>query len=469
MRFLLLLLSLLLPASATAQTPPRIGFENVDILTMQDNGRGEGLDAGNDGGLLQGGHVIVAGGTIEAVGPGPLPARFDGRRIDGAGGVLMPGLADMHVHYYADDMGVLYLANSTTFVRNLTGSVQTFRRDQSARDGALIAPRVATSGPIIDWGAPHSGDFFIRVQSTEEAVGAVRAQGRSGYDAVKLYEGLPADTYAAAVAEAERQGMRVYTHVPRSMSVQDVLALGVDSIEHLDGYARALMREGFSTDAERPWPQMWANADRSRFDELVAATLAAGTWNVPTFAITYGRIYSADPDAYFDRPEAIYLPAWADYWAASAGQYAVNAPYYEAQLREKGAFTRALYDAGAGVLIGSDGPNPFVTPGYAIHDEMRGFSQAGFSNAEILRIATIDSARFMGLEGRMGVIAPGARADLVLLTGDPRRDLGVLMHPVGTMVAGHWWDRAALDNALAARALRLAAEREARDRPEDPS
>ena len=437
-------LTLFLPAAASAQST---GFSDVSILTMTEDG------------VIAGGHVVVRDGLIAKVGEGPLPDDFEGTRIDGDGAWLMPGIADMHVHYYADDMGVLYLANSTTFVRNLTGSVQTIRRDQAARDGSLLAPRVATSGPIIDWGEFRAGDFFIRVQSTQEAVGAVRAQGRSGFDAVKLYTGLPTETFTAAVEEARRQGMRVYSHVPRSMRVQAVLDLGVDSIEHLDGYARELMAEDFTTDAERPWPIMWANADRTRFAPLVEATLEAGTWNVPTFAITYGRIYSADPEEYFSRPEAIYLPAWADYWAASAGQYAANAPYYEAQLREKGAFTRALYDAGAGVLIGSDGPNPFVTPGYAIHDELRGFAAAGFSNEEILRIATVEAARFMDMEGRMGVIAEGARADLILLRGDPRVDLDVLRGPLGTMVAGHWWDRAAIDAALADRAERLAEER----------
>ena len=448
MRILPVLAALIfLPCTANAQDMAT-AFDDVAIVTM------------TDAGTLANGHVIVEDGLIVTVGEGPLPDTFAGRVIDGEGAILMPGLADMHVHYYANDMGVLYLANSTTFVRNLTGSVQTHRRDQAASDGSLLAPRVATSGPIIDWGEPAEGDFFVRVQSTQEAVGVVRSQGRSGFDAVKLYEGLPADTFAAAVAEAERQGMRVYSHVPRSMRVQDVLALGVDSIEHLDGYARELMADGFTTDAERPWPIMWENADRAKFADLVDATLAAGTWNVPTFAITYGRINSADPTEYFARPEAIYLPAWADYWARSAGQYASNMPYYEAQLREKGAFTRALYEAGAGVLIGTDGPNPFVTPGYAIHDELRGFAQAGFSNAEILRIATVDAARFMGLEGQLGVVAQGARADLVLLTGDPHDDLGVLREPIGAMVAGNWWDRAAMDAALAARAARLAAERE---------
>ncbi len=441
------LLSLSMAGPAAAQDDAT-AFDNVTIITMTESG------------TFHGGHVIVDDGLIVAVGKGPLPAGFEGQVIAGGGAVLMPGIADMHVHYYADDMGVLYLANSTTFVRNLTGSVQTVRRDQAARDGALLAPRVATSGPIIDWGEASPDDFFIRVQSIPEAVGAVRSQGRSGFDAVKLYSGLPADTYRAAAEEARRQGMRIFTHVPDAMSVQEVLALEVDSIEHLDGYARALVRDNFTTDARRPWPMMWANADRDKFAGLVDATLAAGTWNVPTFAITYGRLYSADPDAYFARPEAIYLPAWADYWAQSAGQYADNIPYYEAQLREKGAFTRTLYDAGAGVLIGSDGPNPFVTPGYAIHDELRGFAEAGFTNAEILRIATVDAARFMGMEGRMGVIAPGARADLIMLRADPHDDLEILREPLGAMVGGNWWDREAIDAALADRVARLAAERE---------
>ncbi|RDC60609.1 Enamidase [Alteripontixanthobacter maritimus] len=447
MRLIQIIVFFLMLAFASSLKAEPIAFDNVSIITM------------NDRDIIDSGHVITSGGRITAVAEGQLPDDFAGRRIDGAGAFLMPGLADMHVHYYADDMGPLYLANSTTFVRNLTGSVATIRRDEAARNGALLAPRVFTSAPIIDWGKPSLRDFFIRVESTDQAVGAVRAQGRAGFDAVKLYEGLPSETFRAAVAEARTQGMRVFSHVPRAMTVQDVLALKVDSIEHLDGYARALLQDGFTTDAERPAPIMWANSDREKFAALIAETVNAGTWNVPTFAITYGRINSADPDAYFARAEAVYLPMWADYWANMAASFAGNQPYYEAQLRKKGAFVRALYEAGAGVLIGTDGPNPFVTPGFAIHDELEGFAKAGFTNTEILRIATVDAARFMGQEGRMGVISENAQADLVLLRADPHVDLAVLREPLGAMVAGNWHDRAAIDAGLAARVQRLQKER----------
>ncbi len=305
----LCMLSLILVCFAwpiDAQNPNSIAFENVRIRTME-NGR-----------VIETGFVIVKESRIAEVGEGDLPAGYAGERIDGGGALLMPGLADMHVHYYENDIGAAYLANSITLVRNLTGSVAVERRDQAAFDGAIVAPRVVTSGPIIDGGEGYPNDFFIRARTPDQAIGAVRSQARSGYDAVKLYEQLDAATFRAAVAEARANRMKVYAHVPASLDIHALLEMKIDSLEHLDGFAEAMARDGFSANRPDAWAQWWANVDRAKFGALTRATVEAGSWTVPTFAITYGRLASTDPDEYFARPEARLLPLWAQYWRKNA-------------------------------------------------------------------------------------------------------------------------------------------------------
>ncbi|MCQ8185135.1 amidohydrolase family protein [Parvularcula maris] len=416
-----------------------IAFESVRVRTM------------TEAGVIEDGHVIVDDGRIVTVGEGPAPDAFDGLRIDGDGATLMPGLADMHVHYYEDGAGVLYLANSTTSVRNLTGSTAAVARGRLATAGALLGPRVFTSGPIIDGGESFPNDFFTRVYSPEQAVGAVKAQGGAGFDAIKLYDHLSPVTYRAAVETAKAEGLRVYTHVPDEMTFAEVLALEVDSVEHLDGVAEMVARDGFAAETGSR-AEIWAQADPAKFADVAAMTAASGVWQVPTFAITHGRIRSADPDAYFAAPEAAYLPAWASYWRNSAEGYAKDRPYFEAQLREKIAFVSALREAGANVLVGTDAPNPFVTPGFSIHEEMQTLVMAGYSNEEVLTLATVEAARFLGREGQIGIVAEGAVADLVLLPGDPADDLTSLRKPLGVMVSGHWYTAAHLAEGLRRRA-----------------
>lgn len=107
------------------------------------------------------------------------------------------------------------------------------------------------------------------------------------------------------------------------------------------------------------------------------------------------------------------------------------------------------------MLIGTDPPNPFVIPGFAIHDELAGVVEAGIAKEETLRSATRGAALFLGRE-KSGIISPGSAADLVLIGKDPVADLSTLKRPLGVMVAGHWYDRSAIDAALEERAAKVA-------------
>ena len=273
---------------------------------------------------------------------------------------------------------------------------------------------------------------------------------------MKLYSRLTPASFRSAAEAAKAAGLAIYCHVPDAMTVRDVLSIGVDSIEHMDGYAAAMLAENESVSAAASEAELWANADPSKFSALAEETAAAGTALVPTFALIYGRVASADADAYFARPEAAYLPSWSRYWRSSVESYDERRAFFEAQMENKIAFARAARDAGVTLLIGTDGPNPFVTPGWSIHDEIEAFSKIGYTNREILELATTGAADFLGEAGKSGVIAEGARADLVLLPSNPVDDLSVLRKPLGVMINGHWYDRTAIDTALAERAAQMA-------------
>jgi imidazolonepropionase-like amidohydrolase len=430
---------LLFLASAFASEPASTLFRNARVLTMGETG------------VLERAQVLVEGGRITRVSTAPVKAQAGARVIDAKGRTLMPGLADMHVHYYTADHGPLFLANGVTTVRNPWGTTEAIRFDADAKSGALAGPHVYSSGPLMDGPEPIWGEDSMQITSPELAVGAVESQRASGWSAVKLYEGLSPETYRAAVAAAQERGLQVWTHVPMAMTVEQVLELRVDSVEHFDGVAASVHATPAEADDGR-WITHWAHADPERMRSLAQTTAAAGTWFTPTFAVIARRYrYGAEAEAFFRRPEMAFLDAETrDWWRGSAERLDGYDDVYRKAAARQREFLATLREAGAPVLLGTDAPNPFVLPGYAIHDEIAEFRAAGIPAEEILRIATTEAARFLGKEGRWGVVAEGARADLLLLDADPRKDLEALRRPAGVMVNGHWRDREALSGLLAA-------------------
>lgn len=433
-------------APAAAQAAEVTVFENVRVLTM------------TDAGTLTSATVVVEANTVSSVGSAPRHLPPDARIIDGTGLTLMPGLADMHVHYFSANEGPMFLANSVTTVRNLWGTVQTIALDTNNKSGVAAGPHIYTSGPLMDGPEPIWGESSVRITAPEQIVGAIESQRTVGFKAVKLYEGLAADIYAAAVAAARERDMQVWTHTPGEMTVDEVIELGVDSIEHFDNVADFIYVAEAGDDGADYFTR-WAHADSSRMRTLADLSAANGVWHSPTYAVIAKRYeYGAAPDVFFDMPEAGYVgPFLADWWRDSASRMTPYDDVKRAAAERQLEFIKMLYDTEAPLLIGTDTPNPFVLPGFAIHDELAAFVAAGIPVADVLRIATAEAARFLREDGDWGVVKAGARADLVLLNGDPLRDLSTLRTPAGVMVNGRWYGADRLADELAAAKERLAA------------
>ncbi|GGY50917.1 amidohydrolase family protein [Parvularcula lutaonensis] len=399
------------------------------------------------------GTILIEDGRISAVGadldiPRGMPV------IDAGGLTIIPGLVDMHVHHFGEAEGPLYIANGVTTVRNLWGTVQTVSLDRGAADGDYPGPRVYTPGPLTDGPEPVWGDQSLVVTSPEMMRGAVRAQKAAGFTAVKLYETMTPEIYRAGVAEAKAQGMKIYTHTPRAMTVEEVIALEVDSLEHLEDVHNALLPDGYEGgDGRRDYLQRWAAADEDKMRDLARKFAEKGVANSATLEVSINRYRDMmDTERFFESEQGAYVAKGIrDWWQGSADR---SRPWLTPELvnaaRDKQLrFVKILHDEGAPVLIGTDTPNPFIVQGFSLHDEMASFRDAGFTEEEILDIATRKAAAFLDASEEFGQIREGLRADLVIVEGDPLADLSVLRKPAGVIAGGRLYDRAALDDMLA--------------------
>jgi imidazolonepropionase-like amidohydrolase len=398
--------------------------------------------------VLVGQTVLVKNGRIAALGPADrvrVPA--GAVRIDGRGKFLIPGLADMHAHissFFSNDDRITYdsaaaerrlflwLANGITTVRNLDyyeiGDFKSARLDSKfvlrlrarVAAGELLSPRIYTSGPWGQWRDTRAG--LDREQPRLDSVAAyVTAYKAAGYDFLKVHDESPEIIEALGVA-TRRVGMPLIGHVPKGRTPAWAFATGYRSIEHFTGYPDPIMLEAppagtAKSDVRGPTP---TRRDTTAWEPLIqalaAATRRAGVWNCPTVLLEEGQ------------------------------------RRHEVFLRRR--LVKALQDAGAGLLLGTDAVGPFNgskqygDPG-VIHRELEALVRAGLTPYQALATGTRNVAEFFNMPDESGTVAVGKRADLLLLNGNPLEQIRNTAQPAGVMIGGRWLPREELDRRVA--------------------
>ncbi len=444
---LLALAQLLNPTMASAQTDPSaIAFTNVTLVPM-DSER-----------VVPGQTVIVGEGRIQAIGPTAamtLPANLP--QIDGTGRFLMPGLAEMHAHVppnpeqtqWTEDVLFLYAANGITFARSMLGAPHHLDLRAKAELGDIVAPRLYLSGPSFNGNS---------VSSPEAARRMVAEQKAAGYDFLKIHPGLDRPRYDAMVEAASAAGIAFGGHVPDAVGIGRALAAGQATIDHLDGYMSLLVEEGAEADPGFFGYDLVSSADERLIPEAVGRIRDAGVWSVPTESLIR-HVLLPDPDNRLGvREELRYVPRqMRESWFAARTQLQAGPDYGAEQARRfvaiRGRLIKALSDGGAGLLLGSDAPQWFNVPGFSMHRELAILVDAGLTPFAALATGTRNVGRFLGDE-RHGIIAEGARADLILLDANPLDDVANLQRRAGVMLNGRWLDEKQIQAGLAEIAAR---------------
>jgi imidazolonepropionase-like amidohydrolase len=410
-------------------------FDNVQLFDAD-----KGVFVANQAVLAQGGKIAAIGAA------GSLKAPAGARVIDGSGKTLVPGIWDSHLHI-GDDWAVL---------ANMANGITSFRSPGTTIDRAVDVTKRRAAGEllmgepfisvIVDKEDPLAAQGAEVVASEAEAIAAVRRIKEAGLWGVKFYTSMKPGWIAPAAAEAHRLGLHVQGHVPATMKPSEALAAGYDEITHINFVAMEAMpkevidksntrlrMEGparFFKDIDLDAPLMKGFiADLARRQTVVDPTMVIYEW---FFTQDGGKPHPA-----YAPYMGIISPVLERSVFTTAG-YPVVEGYTRDDYRKSYAkmvqLVGKLHQAGVPIVAGTD------AMGIEIIRELEIYQQAGFTPAEAIQSATILPARIVGADERTGSIAVGKEADMVLVEGDPSKDLGALRRVVTVVSDGYVMD-----------------------------
>ena len=378
--------------------------------------------------MMPGTTVLVRGDRIVEVGPaGSVTVPRDAEVVDAAGKSVIPGLWEMHSHMQhttQTQAGIMQLARGITTSRDLAADtdVAVSYRDRAAA-GRILGPRMILGGFMEGPGA-WAGPSEVLVHDEAGAREWVARYDSLGYRQVKLYNLTHPDLVPVIAEEAHRRGMRLSGHIPRGMSTQAAVLLGFDEVNHA-----AFLLSTFYPDS------LWTPEMRAY---SLVANIVAPNVNVDDSDFTSMIELFRQRGTVIDGTFSLWMQDTSSGSAANGGA--------EAARRANANWLRLikrLHDAGVTLVPGTDaqGSSSYV-------NELELYERAGIPTPEVLRMATVVSARVMGDDGDYGSIAPGKVADIVIVDANPAQRIGDLRNVQQVMLAGRLYESKTLLRAL---------------------
>ena len=372
--------------------------------------------------------VVMTGDRITAVGAdGKVKIPAGATVIDAAGKTLIPGLWDMHVHVQPGDDGLMHIAAGVTNARDMgndTISVLALRREFAA--DSLIGPRLMLAG-LIDGSGPYQVPTGLLADDEAAARKDVDWYAAHGYEQIKVYSSMKPELVPAIIAEAHAKGLRVSGHVPAYMTASQVVTLGFDEVQHANMLLLNFMDTVKDTRSMARFSAVGAagkdlDLQSPRVREFVALFKSHGTDIDPTLT-TFEGMFNARPGT-IDPNQAMIADRMPPQVQRSFYTGGLPVPAgmdqrYRDAFGEMKGIVKAMYDAGVPIVAGTDnGP-----VGFQLLRELELYVQLGIPAPQVLKLATIGSARVMHHESDRGSIAVGKVADLVLVDGDPTTNI----------------------------------------------
>ena len=359
--------------------------------------------------------IVIEDGVITEVADRD-PARTADRVVDAAGQVVMPGLIEMHTHGGLADgeaKGRLWLSWGVTATRcPACDGYELTEAKEAGESGRRIAPRIFGTGGTID----GSRIYYPNAPALGASAQVELQMGRAatlGHDMIKTYVRLSDPMQRRAIAEAHALGIPVSSH-----ELYPAVAYGGDGVEHVRGTSR----RGYSTKVSET---------NGIYADAVDLLAASGMTLTPTVGIYggYGLLAGEKPD-FFDDPRVdAFFPD-----AAASARIPPDLELARRMVERMSSLPRRVLEGGGRVIMGTD--SPIIPRGLSLHAEMEILVRYGrMRPVDVLRATTSESGDALGYEDRLGVVIPGAFADLIVLDEDPLRDI-TATRSVHTVVLG---------------------------------
>jgi len=397
--------------------------------------------------------VVIEGSIITSIGAAnSISTIANARVIDGSGKYLIPGLWDMHIHTSSDEVSrnailPLMIANGVTGVRSMAGDCHIDIEDggcgepiatisdvrkwrEEIDNGTLVGPRIVASSYYTN-GPDSISESNINNPGTAEhgRLYARMLKGR-GVDLIKVYGGMYREAYFSMAEEARNIGLEVGGEVPLTVRASEASEAGHSTIEHHTGFfeecsanedaLRTKFISAYATPAEY-WQtliELVESFDDQKCTELYAVLVENGTWHVPTLNVVAFNNQIRSPRGDWRIDERLkYVPSVeAELWDSLENSYFEGVENYKVALQP-------LYRAGVPMLAGSDAGEYGIVWGFSLHTELELLTEAGLTNAQALRAATLSPAVYRGMGDSLGTVDEGKLADLVLLDANPLIDI----------------------------------------------
>ncbi len=332
--------------------------------------------------------VVVRDGKIVAAGHVDIPRGV--QIIDGHGATLLPGLWEMHAHFAQVEYGPAYLAAGVTTARDLGGEFEfiTAVRDLINLHGGL-GPHLVLAGLVDGSGTGTFGTMWA--DTPEQGRAMVAKYKAAGFAQMKIYNRIKPEVLKAITVEAHRVGMTVTGHIPEGMTAVEGVEAGMDMINHFGPVTQTVRAMGLERAVE------FFKEHHTVID--------------PTLA--WGELLSHPKNVEI----ASFEPGFAK--AAYTLTSMIGSAFGQgAHLDASFAILRALSAAGVPIVAGTDK----AVPAHSLHRELELYVKAGLTPMQVIQLATLGSARVMGMDRGVGSIEAGKRADMILIDGNPLAD-----------------------------------------------
>ncbi|MGZ8843863.1 MAG: amidohydrolase family protein [Pyrinomonadaceae bacterium] len=377
--------------------------------------------------------VVVQGDRIVAAGPRASVKIPDNAKIvDVSGKFLLPGLWDMHAHFYQAEFGPAYLAAGITTARDVGNDIEfgTSLRN-AAKEKRGLGPRMLLAGYIDG----KNGGFDVQVETPEEARAAVQRYKTAGYEQIKIRDNVKLETLKVICAEAHRLGMTVTGHVPEGMNALQAVEAGMDQISHLN-----YVLTGFFPRRDRNSPPVTINLNAPNVVNALKVFKEHGTVIDPTDAVLELMLRPLNMPIETFEPGVTKVPAELKVQINKKGEAAEQAEGLRMVLDVLLKITGALHRAGVPIVAGTD----VGVPGHTLHRELELYVKAGMTPLEAIQAATITPARVMKLDNEVGTIEAGRRADVIVLDANPIENISNIRKVRYVMTQGRLFDCAKL-------------------------
>ena len=356
--------------------------------------------------------------------------------------MLLPGLWDNHAHY---DMaqGLYHLAAGVTNIKDLANSLDLPETKKKVDKDELLGPEISLWSGFIDYAGPYAGPTGKIVKTLDEGLAAVNYYADHGYQQIKLYSSIPVSWVKPLAAEAHKLGMKVVGHIPSFMTAEHAVLDGYDQIIHLNMIMLNFMGDTIDT---RSMGRFIKVAERAKNIDVNGPEVRR------FIQLLKEKKIVVDPTA------AIFESMFTNEPGKLAAGYETNLSMFPAEFR------RGLYRGGLPTMKGHEAdykksfdnmlkmlkllytnditfvPGTDDFPGFALQRELELYAKAGVPNAKVLQKATYISAQVAGKENELGSVEAGKKANLVLVDGDPVKNISDIRKVELTIKNGNLYD-----------------------------